>query len=88
MPRQKPFRNIQEVRDDIGRYGARTISFAGNVYLCMPLMLSLLSAILEELRRRPMRRQPSAYNLHVAREIKRGKTFQEAVESWRGRNER
>jgi len=50
--------------------------------LTQKILISILKE-LEILNTKKVKREPSKYNLHVAKEIGKGKTFQEAVTSYK-----
>lgn len=77
----KRYKNLKEVQKACGEVRSCMTQSDKFMYRCFPLLLELLIGINEKLSR--PKREPSAYNLHIAREMKAGKTMAEAAASYK-----
>ncbi len=85
----KAYKNLKEIKKECEKVESCVSGSDKFMYKCFPFLIEQLEAInnnlagLKSALKTRKKREPSAYNLHIAKEMAAGKTMREAVESWK-----
>ena len=77
----KAYKNLKEIKKACEEVSSCATGSDKFMYRCFPFLIEQIVSINERLARK--KREPSAYNLHLAKEMAAGRTMREAIESWK-----
>lgn len=93
----KGYKTLSEIKSACKAVDSCAAGSDGFMYKCFPYMMECLKDMsnymidllreIKKLKKGKVKRNPSEYNLHMSKELKEGKTFKEAVESWNSKKE-
>ena len=93
----KPYTSLKEIEKECKKIKSSAVGTDRFMALCFPFLIEQLrdshnliyqmASDIKYLRThlKSKKKNPSEYNLHIAFEISSGKTFQEAIKSWKER---